>query len=107
MTKSYDKNQQHFIPFESLKEQRKDEIASLVHTEVDRLFNDLKYVKKKTSLPKSSSFTKMSKLFESVFEKEDTIPQELNHCINTGIVYMTKSIFETDHPCICTASISV
>ena len=28
MTKSYDNNQQHFIPFESLKERKKDEIAS-------------------------------------------------------------------------------
>ena len=49
----YDSKLTKFIPFDSLKPQKKDEIASAIEIEINQILDDIKNVKKRASVTKA------------------------------------------------------
>ena len=83
VTKSYDKDSKHFIPYESLLQKKKDLIASLVQTQIEKLLNDLTTVKHRSDV---------SKFFKTILSKQeeiDNIMEELNDCLKSGTILIT------------------
>ena len=77
VTKSYDQESKHFIPFDSLPKKKKDLIASLVRSEIEKLLKDLKNVKVRSDAKK---FFKTKKQQEEI----DNTMSELNTCLKSG-----------------------
>ena len=69
MTKSYNKELKYFVPYESLKIEKKEEIASLVKIEADQLLNDVKNVKKRPNVTRYLKAVTSSGEYEKVFDQ--------------------------------------
>ena len=86
VTKSYDKDSKHFIPYESLLQKKKDLIASLVRTQIEKLLNDLTTVKHRSDV---------SKFFKTILSKQeeiDNVMEELNGCLKSGTILIIDTI---------------
>ena len=77
VTKSYNEESKHFIPFDSLPKKKKDLIASLVKSEIEKLLKDLKNVKIRSDAKK---FFKTKKQQEEI----DNTMSALNTCLKSG-----------------------
>ena len=79
VTKSYDKESKHFIAFDSLSKKKKDLIASLIRSEIEKLLKDLKNVKIRSDAKK---FFKTKKQQEEI----DNTMSALNTCLKSGTI---------------------
>ena len=69
MTKSYKKELKYFVPYESLKIEKKEEIACLVKIEADQLLNDVKNVKKRPNVTRFLKAVTSSGEYEKIFDQ--------------------------------------
>jgi hypothetical protein len=76
--KSYDEDLKHFIPYESLQQEKKDWITSLVRGQMEKLLNDLTTVK-----PRSGA-KKFFKTITMQQKKTDDVMAELNASLKSG-----------------------